>query len=103
VNVLLKSVFRRERPVEQIVHPLPFRQPLTSSFPSGHATAAFCGAVILSEDDRLAPLYFGAAAVIAASRIYVRIHHASDVVGGVVVGMMLGKLARRLVPLQRRR
>lgn len=101
VNVLLKSVFRRKRPVEQVEHPLPLRQPLTSSFPSGHATAAFCGAVILSEDDALAPLYFGAAAVIAASRVYVKIHHASDVVGGVVVGIMLGKIARRLFPLHR--
>lgn len=103
VNVLLKSVFRRERPLEQADHPLPLRQPLSSSFPSGHATAAFCGAVILSEDDALAPLYYGAAAVVAASRVYVKIHHASDVVGGVVVGIALGKLAKRLVPLHRRR
>lgn len=103
VNVLLKSVFRRKRPMEQVDHPLPLRQPLTSSFPSGHATAAFCGAVILSEDDCLAPLYFGAAAVIAASRVYVKIHHASDVVGGVIVGVTLGKIARRLLPLHRAR
>jgi undecaprenyl-diphosphatase len=101
VNVLLKSVFRRERPVEQVEHPLPLRIPLTSSFPSGHATAAFCGAVILSENDSLAPLYFGAAAIIAASRVYVKIHHASDVIGGVVVGVALGKLAKRIFPLQR--
>lgn len=101
VNVMLKSVFRRERPLEQLEHPLPLRQPLTSSFPSGHATAAFCGAVLLSEDDPLAPLYFGVAAVIAASRVYVKIHHASDVVGGIVVGVTLGKIARRLFPLHR--
>ena len=101
VNVLLKSVFRRKRPVEQVDHPLPLRQPLTSSFPSGHATAAFCGAVILSEDDALAPLYFGVATVVAASRVYVKIHHASDVAGGVVVGLALGTIARRLFPLQR--
>jgi undecaprenyl-diphosphatase len=103
VNVLLKSVFQRERPLEQVEHPLPLRQPLTSSFPSGHATAAFCGAVILSEDDSLAPIYFGAAAVIAASRVYVKIHHASDVVGGIIVGIALGKVAKRLIPLSRHR
>ncbi len=103
VNVLLKSVFKRQRPLEQVDHPLPLRQPLTSSFPSGHATAAFCGAVILSEHDRLGPLYFASAAVIAASRIYVRIHHASDVVGGVIVGVGLGTIGRKLLPLPGRR
>jgi undecaprenyl-diphosphatase len=55
----------------------------------------------LSENDNLAPLYFGAAAIIAASRVYVKIHHASDVIGGVVVGVALGKLAKRLFPLER--
>ncbi len=101
VNVLLKSVFLRERPVEHMEHPLPLRIPITSSFPSGHATAAFCGAVILSENDSLAPVYFGAAAIIAASRVYVKIHHASDVIGGVVVGGALCKLAKRIFPLHR--
>ncbi len=101
VNVLLKSLFRRSRPVEQPDHPLPLRQPLSSSFPSGHATAAFCGATLLSEGDPLAPVYFAAAAVVAASRVHVRIHHASDVVGGVAIGLALGQLAKRLVPLRR--
>src|SRR5580698_8595108 len=40
VNFLLKSLFQRRRPVSEVDHPLPLRQPLTSSFPSGHATAA---------------------------------------------------------------
>jgi undecaprenyl-diphosphatase len=101
VNVLLKALFARTRPAEQPDHPLPLRQPLSSSFPSGHATAAFCGATLLADRDPLGPLYFASAAVIALSRIYVRIHHASDVVGGVVVGLALGQLGKRLVPLRR--
>jgi undecaprenyl-diphosphatase len=106
VNVILKSFFGRGRPIEQRDHPLPLRQPRSSSFPSGHTTAAFCGAVLLSEDDRLAPGYFVAAAVVALSRIYVRAHHASDVVGGVFVGLGLGLIGRKLVrlhPTSRRR
>ena len=102
VNAGLKTVFRRRRPVEQVAHPLPFRQPLTSSFPSGHATAAFCGAMLLAEGDPLGPLYFLGATVVAASRVYVRIHHASDVVGGVAVGLALGRLGRAIVPLEPR-
>ena len=100
VNVVLKSFVRRGRPLEQRDHPLPLRQPLSSSFPSGHATAAFCGATLLSDRDRLGPVYFAAASVVALSRIYVRIHHASDVVGGVVVGLVLGQIGKRVFPLR---
>lgn len=100
VNVALKSFFRRHRPVSEIEHPLPLRTPLTSSFPSGHATAAFCGATLLSEGDPLAPLYFATAGVVAASRMYVKIHHASDVVGGALIGTVLGLIGRRLAPLR---
>ena len=103
VNAGLKSLFARRRPVSQIVHPFPFRQPLTSSFPSGHATAAFCAATLLSDQDELAPLYFVVATVVAASRVHTKIHHASDVAGGVVVGTVLGLIARRLAPLPPKR
>ena len=101
VNIILKSIFGRGRPVREIEHPLPIRQPLTSSFPSGHATAAFCGAMLLSDEDPLAGLYFASAIVVALSRIYVKIHHASDVAAGIVVGLSLGAIAKRLFPLRR--
>ena len=39
------------------------------------------------------PLWFVLAAWVAISRAMVRIHHASDVVGGIVVGLVLGLLA----------
>jgi undecaprenyl-diphosphatase len=103
VNVVLKSFFGRVRPVPEHEHPLPLRQPLSSSFPSGHATAAFCGATMLSEHDTLAPVYFAAAGFVALSRIYVRIHHASDVAAGIVVGLCLGLLGKGLFPLPKRR
>ena len=99
VNGIVKSFFRRTRPVwGEGQRPLRLRQPLTSSFPSGHATAGFSAAMMLSEDDPLGPLYFALAAVVASSRIYVKIHHASDVAGGVALGLLLGLLGRRLVP-----
>lgn len=102
VNAVLKSIVGRRRPLDQVDHPLPFRQPISSSFPSGHATAAFCAAVLLGEDDPLAPAYWGAAAIVAASRLHVRIHHASDVLGGAGLGVLLGRLGRALVPLSPR-
>jgi undecaprenyl-diphosphatase len=102
VNIGVKSLFRRRRPRPMAAHPLPFRQPLTSSFPSGHATAAFCAASLLAENENAAPLYYGLATVVALSRIHTKIHHASDVAGGIVIGVMLGRLGRRIVPLDRR-
>lgn len=99
VNLGIKSLFRRKRPVWEAERPLRLRVPLTSSFPSGHATSAFTAAALLSEGDRLAPVYYSVAAVVAASRIHVRIHHASDVVAGVAVGVVLGEAFRRLFPL----
>lgn len=98
VNGVIKTLIGRRRPVETATgtRPLPLRMPRTSSFPSGHATSAFCAATLLSEDDPLAPLYFGAALIVAWSRVYVRIHHASDVLAGIAVGLALGGLGRRL-------
>jgi undecaprenyl-diphosphatase len=99
VNGVIKTFFRRSRPSEPVARPLPLRQPLTSSFPSGHATSAFCAAALLSDGDPLRPLYYATAVVVAWSRVYVKIHHASDVVGGIAIGVALGRLGRRLVPL----
>jgi undecaprenyl-diphosphatase len=98
VNGGIKSLFRRERPVHEAVRPHNLRTPKTTSFPSGHASSAVMAAVVLSEDSALAPVYAGLAAVVAASRIHVRIHHASDVLGGAVVGLALGVAVRRLWP-----
>jgi undecaprenyl-diphosphatase len=99
INGIVKSLFRRTRPEWQTVHPRRLRRPRTSSFPSGHATSAFTGAVLLSQDDPLWPLYFAIAPVVAFSRVYVKAHHGSDVVAGIVIGAGLGIIGRRLLPL----
>jgi undecaprenyl-diphosphatase len=99
VNGIIKSFFRRGRPVFDGIRPHPLRRPRTSSFPSGHATAAFTAAGLLSEDDPLWPLYYAAAFIVATSRAYVKIHHASDVAAGIAVGIVLGQIGRRIAPL----
>jgi undecaprenyl-diphosphatase len=99
VNGLIKSVFRRTRPPWEVERPLRMRRPLTSSFPSGHASSAFSAAVLLSDHDDLWPLYYAVAVVVASSRVYVKIHHASDVVAGAALGVVLGTLWRKVAPL----
>lgn len=97
VNGLVKSIVGRKRPVAEFTRPLNLRMPRTSSFPSGHASSATMAAILLSEKDPvLKPLYAATAAMVATSRIYVRIHHASDVVGGVMTGWALARVVQRI-------
>jgi undecaprenyl-diphosphatase len=99
VNGLIKSLFRRTRPPWDPDRTVRLRRPRTSSFPSGHATSAFSAAGLLSEDDVLWPLYYAIAVIVASSRVYVRVHHASDVLVGAAIGIALGRIGRKLVPL----
>ncbi len=97
LNGPIKSLFGRSRPVQPSPRPLKLRQPSTSSFPSGHASAAILAAALLSRRTG-GPWWYALGAVVAVSRIHVRIHHASDVLAGVVVGAAFAKIARRLLP-----
>lgn len=100
VNGVLKSIVGRKRPVAEFDRPLHLRIPRTSSFPSGHASSATMAALLLAEKDpKLRGLYAASAATVGLSRSYVRIHHASDIVGGAAVGWVLAKAVQRLWPL----
>ncbi len=100
-NVGVKSLFRRVRPSEHFEHdaPLPYgmRRPITTSFPSGHAATAFMCAAVLGKGRATAPAWFALAALVAGSRVYVRMHHASDVLAGAALGLALAPAARRFV------
>jgi membrane-associated phospholipid phosphatase len=98
VNGGVKSFFQRTRPQHDGPRPHKLRQPLTTSFPSGHASAAFTAAALLSEGSSAWPVWYGLATVVALSRVHVKIHHASDVVAGAVLGAALGVIARRIWP-----
>jgi len=100
VNGLVKSLFNRSRPTQDVARPLRLRIPRTTSFPSGHASSATMAATLLADRSRLGPVFGTAAAVIAMSRVHVRIHHASDIVGGVVVGRLLASAVKRIAPLR---
>ena len=93
-NGAVKTMFKRVRPADyadiHFHHGL--RRPITSSFPSGHATAAFCAARLLGGGG-----WYGLATAVAATRVYVRLHHASDVAAGAVFGLALGGVMRRFV------
>lgn len=102
-NGVVKTLFRRVRPPAYFEKgPLPFgmHRPITSAFPSGHAATGFTAATLLAEDDPLGPAYYALAALVAASRTYVGMHHPSDVIAGSTWGLTFGRLVRRRFPLR---
>jgi undecaprenyl-diphosphatase len=103
---LLKAHFHRQRP-----EPFFGLAPLTSySFPSGHALLSFCcyGMLAALAPARRALVRIAAAALILAiglSRIYLGVHHASDVIAGYLVAAAwmagLAALYTRIVNMKR--
>lgn len=102
VNQGVKRVFRRARPAHEGERPHHLRQPTTSSFPSGHASAAAFAVTLLNERGRAKGFVRLLGVLVGTSRVHVRIHHASDVVVGALVGRLLARLWQRVWPLSRR-
>ncbi|NCC54648.1 MAG: phosphatase PAP2 family protein [Erysipelotrichia bacterium] len=89
-NGLIKSIFRRKRPFEiydDITIFIP--EPYGSSFPSGHSATGFCCAVVIAYyNSTLGIIALTLAALIAFSRMYLRVHFFSDVMVGMIVGCL---------------
>ncbi|MEV6025401.1 phosphatase PAP2 family protein [Streptomyces sp. NPDC052036] len=101
INTVGKRSVRRPRPV---LDPVPAvrrlkRQPITTSFPSGHAASAAAFAAGVALESRgwgaaVAPL----ATAVALSRVYTGVHFPSDVLTGAALGMGAAYAVRGLVP-----
>lgn len=101
VNGVLKRLTRRARPPLLDGRTYTVRRPKTSSFPSGHASSATLAAALFSESvPGLRPMWYSLAATVSASRIHNRMHHASDVVAGTVLGALFALAARRWWPVR---
>jgi len=92
VTFFLKRFIARLRPFISLpdVHLLVAAEK-SFSFPSTHAAFAFMAAVVLSGFfSRWRALFFGTAAVVGFSRIYIGVHYVSDVIAGAVIGALTG-------------
>ena len=99
-NLLLKPVINRTRPYE-VVEGLKYlgRKPVDASFPSGHTACSFASATALYKH---IPRKYGVAllvlaVLIAISRLYIGVHYPSDVVFGMIDGILLGIFAVKLL------
>jgi hypothetical protein len=96
----LKTVFARTRPEEGGQGRFfQFEAPSgksTSSFPSGHAMGAFTVATVVSKmypEKKWVPwVFYGTAGAVAASRVALGRHYATDVVVGGLLGNSIGRM-----------
>jgi undecaprenyl-diphosphatase len=97
---VLKRAVARPRPCDANGRPLALVDlPDPFSFPSGHAAAASAvSGTIAIAHPLLASVLLPLAAMIAASRVTLRVHHVGDVIGGAVLGL-LGAVGAALVVL----
>lgn len=91
----IKPALGRTRPYELGTASRLVSPPAGSSWPSGHAAVAAAMAVGLGEAGapRAAAVMSGLAGGVGASRVAVGVHHASDVVAGVGVGLVAASLS----------
>ena len=93
VNLILKTLIHRVRPYEMI-------EGLTNligeqsdySFPSGHTAASFAVAAVLLLrcPKKISSPGLILAILISLSRLYVGVHYPTDILGGVVIGILCG-------------
>ncbi|UGY95279.1 bifunctional phosphatase PAP2/diacylglycerol kinase family protein [Streptomyces gobiensis] len=101
VNTLGKRSVRRVRPLLDAVPVIRqlHRQPVSTSFPSGHSASAAAFATGVALESRgwgvaVAPV----AASVAFSRVYVGVHYPSDVLAGLALGVGAAFAVRGLFP-----
>ncbi len=90
----IKYLIDRTRPYDQITDTrLLTPTELDPSFPSAHAEMSFLAATLVS---RFHPEYskylYAFSFIVALSRIYVGVHFPADALGGIIVGMVIGKV-----------
>ena len=92
-DLFLKNIIARIRPCNvrpEILMLLPQR-PMTFSFMSGHTLSSFSAATILFFHNKKWAIPAGfLASLIAFSRLYVYVHFPTDVLAGILFGILLG-------------
>ena len=91
-ELILKNVIARPRPfVQNPAFVLLIKAPSGFSFPSGHTTSAFCAATILfCFKNKLRVPILVLAILIAFSRLYLYVHFPTDVLAGIIIGILFG-------------
>jgi undecaprenyl-diphosphatase len=91
VQTRVKPLFRRVRPFVNREARVVGIKPADHSFPSGHTASSFAGATALAfYYPKAAPLLYGLATAVGASRVHLGVHFPSDATVGGVIGIGIG-------------
>lgn len=101
-EIIIKKSVGRDRPSARISdEDMKINKPKDHSFPSGHSASSFCAFAVTLW---CCPLWIwlpalALACTIAFSRMYLRVHYFTDVIGGVILGILDGSLVTLLFRL----
>jgi len=87
ISLSIKSIVHRARPSPMLVNEVGY------SFPSNHAVITFSSVKVMDRTFRIMNwIWLVFAIIVSFSRIYVNVHHLSDVMAGSLLGYSVGDL-----------
>lgn len=94
----LKWLIRRRRP--EGLWGMIYRKTDPHSFPSGHAARAFLIAVVITAlgPAWIVPIVWVWAPLVSLSRVAMGVHYLSDIIGGLILGLLAGLLFIQFLP-----
>lgn len=96
-NLTLKPMIARIRPYELSAYQLIISKPSDFSFPSGHALASFESAFAIYLNNKKFGIYaLILASVISFSRLYLYVHYPTDIIAGIVLGILIAVVSNKL-------
>lgn len=97
-NLIIKNLVQRPRPYQVDTSVIPLIYPSEYSFPSGHTSSSFTAACsIFLYHKRAGIAAFVVAAMIAFTRLYLFVHYPTDILGGIILGVVCAIIVRYAV------
>lgn len=97
-NGILKPYFSRIRPYMKEMIPIIINPPSGYSFPSGHTYSAFAAATVINiYNKKWGILFYIFAVLMGFSRMYLYVHYPTDVLAGMILGILIGIISKKII------